>query len=186
MNLRQKVAYVIAHGPLLFFILLLASCDEEMSKKAEQTLYKGPLRTLEDAVIFHSDSGRLKARVEAKKILDLQNQDREVPAGVFITFFEKDGSTTATLRADYAYYYSEEDRWLARGNVVIHNLKTEETLKTEELYWYPQSGDVNTEKFVKIETPEEIITGTGLTAKQDFSTWSIKKPQGIFIIEDEE
>jgi len=30
-----------------------------------------------------------------------------------------------------------------------------------------------------------VITGTGLKAKQDFSTWTIKKPEGVFVIEDE-
>ena len=65
-------------------------------------------------------------------------------------------------------------------------MENEETLKTEELFWDPNAGDVSTEKFVKIETPEEIITGTGLKAKQDFSSWSINQPEGIFVIEDDE
>ena len=42
------------------------------------------------------------------------------------------------------------------------------------------------QKFVKIETTEEIITGTGLEAKQDFSTWSIKQPEATFLIEEDE
>jgi LPS export ABC transporter protein LptC len=184
-----KVAGDLFHWPLLLFfsaITLLISCDGEMSEEAEKSIYQGPLRTLENAEIFHSDSGRLKAKIIAKKVLNFQNGDREAPEGMFITFYEKDGSKASTLEADYAYYTSENKIWQAQGNVIVHNMMNKETLKTEELFWDPQSGDVNTEKFVKIETPEEVITGTGLVAKQDFSTWSLKQPEGIFVIEDEE
>lgn len=188
MNLLVRVAGEGIHWPLFFFIGFLGfllACDDKMSTQAEKTIYQGPMRTLINAVIIHSDSGRIKARVHTKKLLDLQNGDREVPEGMHITFYEKDGTESATLEADYAYYTLENKIWKAEGNVIVHNIKNLETLKTEELFWDPYAGDVSTEKFVKIETPDEVITGTGLKAKQDFSTWSIKKPEGVFVIEDE-
>ena len=189
MNHIVKVTNEFFHWPLLFFFSLcglLISCDSEMAEEAEKTIYQGPLRTLDNAEIIHSDSARLKAKILADKVYNMQNGDREAPEGMFITFYEKDGSKSSTLKADYAYYTEENKIWHAQGNVIVHNIENQETLKTEELFWDPQSGDVNTEKFVKIETPEEVITGTGLVAKQDFSTWSLKQPEGIFVIEDEE
>jgi len=189
MNRNVKVAGVFKHWPLLFVLgvgQFFVSCDSKMSDAAQKSIYQGPMRTLENAEIMHSDSGRLKAKVFAKKIYNLQNEDREVPEGLVITFFEKDGSQSATLKADYAYYTNKEKIWKAQGNVIVHNIANEETLKTEELFWNPEEGEVNTEKFVKIETPEELITGTGLVANQDFSSWSIKQPEGVFVIEDEE
>ena len=189
MNHIVKVTNELFHWPLLFFFSLcglLVSCDSEMAEEAEKTIYQGPLRTLDNAEIIHSDSARLKAKILADKVYNMQNGDREAPEGLFITFYEKNGSKSSTLKADYAYYTEENKIWHAQGNVIVHNIENQETLKTEELFWDPQSGDVNTEKFVKIETPEEVITGTGLVAKQDFSTWSLKQPEGIFVIEDEE
>lgn len=187
MNHIAKVAGELFHWPLfLVFALFLVACDSELSEEAEKSVYKGPLRTLDNANIFHSDSGKVKAKVFAKKILNLQNEDREAPEGFFTTFFEKDGTETATLEADYAYYSKEDKRWRAQGNVIVNNKQNNEILRTEELFWDPQTGDVSTEKFVKIETPEEIITGTGLDAKQDFSSWSIKAPEATFIIEEDE
>jgi len=70
--------------------------------------------------------------------------------------------------------------------VVVHNLLNKEILHTEELFWEPETENVNTEKFVKIERPGEVVTGTGLHAKQDFSTWSIDSPEGTFEIEEDE
>jgi LPS export ABC transporter protein LptC len=187
MKLILKVADVFYHWSLFFVLIpVLFSCDQQLSEDAEKTLYNGPLRTIYDAEIIHSDSGRMKAKILTNKVFNYQNDDREAPEGLFITFFEKDGTKSATLKADYAYFTQELNIWKAQGNVIVRNLKNQETLKTEELFWDPATGDVNTEKFVKIETPEEIITGTGLKAKQDFSSWSLKHPEGIFVIEDEE
>ena len=160
----RKINYYIG----LLFLLSIASCGESDKKDTTPQIYTGPLSKLTDANILYSDSAIIKANVKAEEILDLQNGDREVPKGMFITFFEKDGTTSATLRADYAYYTKEEDTWKATGNVVVNNIANKEVLKTEELFWEPKTENVYTEKFVKIETPGELMTGTGLKAKQDF------------------
>ena len=173
----------------LLILLLLSIAASSCEPQAEQSLpvsYDGPIRTLEDVVMLHSDSAVIQARVTAPKIDFLKNEDREVPDGMFIEFLNDEGQINATLKADYAYYLHEEDRWLAQGNVVINNVENNETLRSEELYWEPQVGDVYTEKFVKIESPGEVITGTGLKAKQDFSTWTLDHPEGIFDIEEDE
>lgn len=165
--------------------IVLSSCEKQAQESMPQ-IYDGPMRTLEDVVILHSDSAILQAKVKASKILLLQNEDREVPEGIYIEFLDREGAISATLSANYAYFFHEDNRWRAEGDVVVNNKQNNETLKTEELYWEPQNGDVYTEKFVKIESPGEVITGTGLKAKQDFSTWTLDHPEGIFEIEDEE
>lgn len=173
---------------LIAIVLITAfvSCNTENKKEETPQIYTGPLSKLSGATIIHSDSSVLKAEVKAEEILDLQSGDRELPKGMFITFFEKDGTVSATLRANYAYYYVEEDRWKATGNVVVNNIANQETLKSEELYWERKNEDVYTEKFVRIETPGELMTGTGLKAKQDFSEWSLKNPEGLIDVEDDE
>ena len=137
MNHIVKVADVNIPWPLLLFLsfsLLMYSCENETATLTEKAIYQGPMRTLKNAEIFHSDSGRIKALVKTKMLHNLQNEDREVPEGMFITFYEKDGSTSATLEANYAYYTNETKIWKAQGNVIIHNMANEETLKTEELF----------------------------------------------------
>ncbi len=172
---------------ILFIVVIVffAACNTDVKKNETPQIYTGPLSKLSGATIIYSDSALLKAEVKAEEVLDLQNEDREVPKGMFITFFEKDGAVSATLRANYAYYYKEEDRWKATGNVVVHNILNEETLKSEELYWEPKTEDVYTEKFVRIETPGELMTGTGLKAKQDFSEWSLENPEGTIDVEED-
>ncbi|MCF6360409.1 MAG: LPS export ABC transporter periplasmic protein LptC [Cyclobacteriaceae bacterium] len=169
----------------IFIIILLVSCVKEAEEKEIPQTYTGPLSKLSGATIMYSDSAKQKAIVKAEELLDLQNGDREVPKGMFITFFEKDGTISATLKANYAYYYKEDDRWKATGNVVVNNIANKETLKSEELFWEPKNEDVYTEKFVRIETPGELMTGTGLKAKQDFSEWTLENPEGLIDVNDD-
>ena len=173
------VAYILA------IALLASACDDTDLSSAEIVVYEGPMRTVDNAVIIHSDSAVIKAKVKAATITDLQNGDREVKKGMFIEFFDKEGTRTATLESDYAYYTAEIDKWKAQGNVVITNIQNKETMRTEELFWEPKTEDISTEKFVQIEQPGQVMTGTGLKAKQDFSTWELLNPEGIFDLEDE-
>ncbi len=170
----------------IFLLLIIASCSKEVAEKEAHQVYTGPLSTLSGATIIYSDSARQKAVVKAEELLDLQNGDRELPKGMFITFYEKDGTVSATLRANYAYNYKAEDRWKATGNVIVNNIANNETLKSEELFWEPKNEDVYTEKFVRIETPGELMTGTGLKAKQDFSEWTLDNPEGLIDVNDNE
>ena len=66
--------------------------------------------------------------------------------------------------------------------MVVKNLQKKETLNTEELHWDRTKQEVFTDKFVRIETPTEILTGQGLRANQDFSRYRILKPTGIFTV----
>lgn len=146
--------------------------------------YKGPIRELQGAVILHSDSAVIKARVEAPLLLEFEEGDQEMPEGVFIEFFSGSGAITATLRADKAIYNKEEDVWKATGNVVLKNIKNKEQLNTEELFWDPTEKIVYTEKFVRIESEDQIIMGEGLTAEQDFTSYKLIKPTGELTIEE--
>ena len=171
---------------VLLLVLPFLACETAKKENEVPQIYTGPLSVLTDATIFFSDSALKKAEVISSKILELQNEDKELPQGMYITFFDKKGLISATLKANYAYYYKEEDRWKATGNVVVNNIENKETLKTEELFWEPKTENVYTEKFVRIETPGELMTGTGLEAKQDFSEWTLEKPEGVIDIDDDD
>ena len=66
------------------------------------------------------------------------------------------------------------------------NIKNNERLNTEELFWNPTDEEIYTEKFVRIETEDQILLGQGLTADQDFSTYKIEKLTGELTIDDQD
>jgi len=146
--------------------------------------YTGPLRILTNAVIEHSDSAIINAKVISIEIHEFSTGDKELPKGGYIEFYNKNGVITSTLRSNYAYYTEEEQTWRIEGAVKLTNIESGETLNTEELFWNPRDGNVYTDKFVRIETEDQILTGVGLRAKQDFSRYVIKNPKGTFNLDE--
>ena len=163
-------------------LLLLSSCDKIEAGKPQ--IYEGPMREAENIEMLHSEKEKITVKIIAKRIMEFQNGDRHFPDGVFIEFFSDDGRVTSTLSANTAFYYKAEHKWKGQGKVEVKNIEKQEQLNTEELFWFPSTQRINTDKFVTVRTGTEVLHGTGLDAKQDMSSYQILKPDGDFAIED--
>ena len=64
------------------------------------------------------------------------------------------------------------------------NYITNDELRTEELFWYPNEEKFVTEKFVTIKTGNELHKGEGMISNQDFSNYEILKPSGIIEVDE--
>ena len=71
-----------------------------------------------------------------------------------------------------------------KDSVLLINLLDDRKLVTEELYWKPAENRVYNDKFVKITTGKQLLYGTGLEAKDDFSDYEIQNPQGVEYLGD--
>lgn len=167
---------------LLGFLLLLCACKQkEMPKILE---YTGPLSEAADVYVLYTEKNQVKVKLQAKKILEFKNGDRELPDGLYLEFYNNAGEITSTLKANHAYYFKEAKQWRGRGKVEVKNLQKRQQLNTEELFWMPATRKIFTEKFVTIKMESEVIYGTGLDAFEDLSNYTIKKPEGEFDIKD--
>jgi LPS export ABC transporter protein LptC len=170
---------------LYIIIPLLAFACTGHIRKAEPLIYNGPVLELDSITTFYSDSAIVRLKLKSQKQLEFDNNDREFPQGIYLEFYDTDGSLSSTLTSDYCYYYHETDLWRALRNVIIKNIKSGDQLNTEELFWESKKELVYTSKFVRIETEGEILMGEGLRAKQDFSWWQILKGRGTIDLNEE-
>ena len=177
-NLKE----IMGKGIFVILCLLLSSCFKDENTDVV-IAYNGPFIELNNIETFYSDSAILRVKLKAPKQIEMQNGDRTFPNGVYIEFFNESGIETSTLKSNYGQYNKQENLYTVRGNVIIENLEEKNKLNTEELKWDPETQKINTTKFVRIETPEEIITGEGLEAAQDFSDYTILQPKGRFSVE---
>jgi hypothetical protein len=69
--------------------------------------------------------------------------------------------------------------------VRVANVPQQQTLTTEELFYDKIKRKIYTDSamFVRVQTPSEVLTGYGLTANEDFSRYSIRRPTGTFTLE---
>lgn len=165
-------------------ILTLASCSSENKDILNQPTYDGPSMEMDSIKTMYSDSAIVKIMIRAPKQLNFSNGNEEYPNGISLEFFNELGEVISTLEANKAYYIEKEKHYKGVGNVIVVNLETGDRLNTEELFWNPKEEKVYTNKFVTIRSEDEVHTGEGLIANQDFDNYQIMKPTGTIIIEE--
>jgi LPS export ABC transporter protein LptC len=167
-----KIYYLLLVGVVVF-----TSCDEPKTV-AFQKPYTGPLGIVKNVHTVYTEKAEELITMKAPLQIEYQNGDREFPNGIEIVFFEK-GKASSRMTANKAYFNKEKNTYKGVGNVLVKSLTNEDKLKSEELNWNPTTKKVTTEKFVTIENKDEILTGDGLEADQDFSHYKFKNPRGI-------
>jgi LPS export ABC transporter protein LptC len=98
--------------------------------------------------------------------------------------FDVEGDSSGVLTADRLYYYEDDRRMEAVGNVVV---VTEEgkRLESDRLLWFEAEREVRTAGYVEITTPSEQIRGFDLVADEDLETYQILRITGQVQMEDE-
>lgn len=174
-------------GKYFFYTLLLSVTCFSKATASESDKYDGPMIEGTKLEIIRSDEGVVTSRILTDKLLQYENGDRVYPEGVYVEFYDTDKkSIAAILTANKVYYYAEKDTHELKGDVEIKSYEGHKQLNTEELYWDSSTEEVYTDKFVRIETEEELLTGKGLRAKRDLSQYNVLTPQGFVLVESVE
>jgi LPS export ABC transporter protein LptC len=166
----------------LSLFLVWSACSEKPggSYRSKKTDSIATRETAENVTIEYTDSGILKAIVESPEMIGVKNVRNpyiEMPKGIRAEFLDLNGNIESYLLSEYGISYTEQKRMVVRRNVRVLNMKCEK-LETEELIWDQQKGRIYTDKFVKITTPDQIITGEGMESDQTFSDWEILNVNG--------
>ncbi len=169
---------------------IFISCNNDIEIVYEITAEKGmPSFIIEDFETYYSDSGIVKVKIFAPKLIRIDNKNAsfdEYTEGIAVEFFDANMNTTATLKCQYAIYHIKDELWEAKYNVEIVNIENDESLNTELLFWDLRNEKIYSDKFVRIKTQNEILFGNGFESNQEFSQWRIIKPTGTILIEEDE
>ena len=163
-------------------VVMVTACYDDQRSAEDFKEYEGPSVEVADAEVLFSDSAVVRMKFTAKRQLQYESGNMDFPEGIYIESYETDGTKTSTIVADRGNYNQQEDKYTAEGNVVVRNLESDETLKTEILYWEPREKRIYTDRYVEVASQEEVIMGEGLTAQEDFSSYRILKPTGSFTV----
>lgn len=171
---------------LTLIALSLSACINEQQKLSDLEVYDGPMYESEGVKILFSDSTVVRVIITGAKQIQHQNGDIEFPDGIKIVFYDKNGEQTSELTAQSGYKETNSNLYRANGDVFVNNLQNKQTMRSEELYWSPETEKIFTEKFVIVETETEVIQAEGMTAPQDFSSYEFTNPKdATFIVKEE-
>ncbi|GAB3542315.1 LPS export ABC transporter periplasmic protein LptC [Pontibacter brevis] len=171
-------------GLVVLMTTLGFGCKDDLKDPDKEQKYTGPTMENHDVITLYSDSAKLLVKLQAPVQQEFESGDGVFPEGLFVEFYEQGEHVTSTLKANYGKQDRNQNLFEARGNVVVNNLKKQEKLETEELYWDRRKARIYTDKMVKITSPEEVVIGQGLEANQDFSNYRIRKVTGQFNLKE--
>lgn len=175
--------------PFFIAIILFAACSSDKAKQnvakslqADTMLFS---QEGKNVTVTYTDSGNLKASIFAPVFIGYKKEGNDIikmPKGVKGEFFNNLGIKESTLTAEKGISYQTKKITEVWQNVVVTNFKGER-LNTEKLIWNQNTQKIYTDKFVRITTANEILTGEGMEAEQDFTKWVILKPRGSIAIQ---
>lgn len=175
---------------VMVMLLLFSSCSGRNKGMGEAITERDslPVMDTKGVTTLISDSGVTRYRINAEEWLVF---DRKSPPywafekGVYLEKFDSLFQIEASIEADTAYFYNKEELWKLMGNVHIQNLKGEK-FDTELLYWDQRKQKVYSDRFIRIEQPDRIITGRGFDSNQQMTVYTIHQPEGIFYVDEED
>ncbi len=171
--------------------LILTGCENNIETIKNITNTKDlPQVSAEDMEILYSDSARVKMKIVAKQLDKYNSNEKdyiEFPKGIIVYQYDSALNIVSEISADYAIYRDKQKLWETRNDVVAKNLKKNEQLFTEELFWNQQKGTIYSTKFTKIINSDGVFCGDGgFTAKEDLSDWKLIGVKGTVNVKDQD
>ncbi len=171
---------------LFVTLFILGSCKpkvEGIAHEKKVDIYKIPEFESDSIVVRYSENAKPSMILKAKKQYQYHNKDMCFPKGMVIDFYDEKGKMYSNIKADSAYYIEKQKEWHVYGNVVVNSLHNNKKLKTQKLFWSMEQEKMWTDKYVEITDNGQLLTGTGLRAKDDFSEYEILNISGIISLE---
>jgi LPS export ABC transporter protein LptC len=167
---------------------LLISCTE-LSEFDSQLVSEA----LSDSVFSVTESWDVRTHLfeDGRRIITLESpytasyekqgrNESHMKGPVTITAYDSLGTPITLVYADNSVYHSRETEFEFEGDVVVINLETENTLRTEYLKWFYHTRHIDAPGFVTIVSPADSIAGEGLSGKDDLTEYRLKKITGQF------
>ncbi len=163
----------------LVAVSLLTACENDPEEVESLTKSVAEVEVGRDIEALMSQSANLKAILKAPVMYRVKSDTiyTEFPNSIFVTFYSDSTSAESVVKAKYAKYYELLRKVYMRDSVVVYNFKGD-TLFAEDLWWDQNLEIFYSNRPVKVKQPTQNLTGTGITAKTDFSQQTIRDPKG--------
>ena len=130
-----------------------------------------------------SQEANLKAYLTAPlmKRVRADTSYAEFPNSLRVEFYKPEGGLQNVVTANYARYFENQGKVFLRDSVVVYNLQGD-TLFCQTLWWNQNEENFHTDDAVRIHTRTQVLAGTGLDARSDFSRYQILNTSGTVLL----
>ncbi len=185
--MQKKYNNILLNFVTAFAVTLFFSCQSDVSGDQSYNMSEdSPIGEAFEVSLKYTDSGRLTAVLNAKRILDFTHRSfgyHEFPDGIVLDVIDKEGKVSK-ITSDYAISYQKTGLIDMRGNV---DIKTADSthLRADQLYWDQNINWVFTDRPYKSVLPGgDVNEGDGFDANQDFTILNSRINDGVIFIKE--
>ncbi|MDO4461284.1 MAG: LPS export ABC transporter periplasmic protein LptC [Bacteroidia bacterium] len=175
---------------LIALVLLSStSCMRNTNKELKEVeeMQEVASLSMRDLHTIVTDSGYMKYEFETPEMHQYDNAEEpyiDFPNGLKFRMYSEHGQLTKSrIRCNNAKYYKTRKLWELNFDVEATTEKND-ILNTEQLFWDTQNHKIYSDKFVKITTKHQVITGKGFESDEKLSQYEIKRPGGEIELEE--
>ena len=184
---RISICITVAIWATVMF-LFLPGCSGKKNNMADAIDEKDSLPDMRTNGVtsFVSDSGMIRYKIITEEWLIYSKRNPPFWAfekGLYLEKFDTLFRVDASIKADTAYYYEPKKLWELRGNVHIQSQRGDQ-FDTELMFWDQNEEKIYSDRFIRIEQPERVLTGYGFESNQQMTEYQIFNNTGIFTVED--
>ena len=164
----------------LLVLILFISCQNNTSDIQEFVEQEFPIEIIEDAELIHTEFGKIKVKISAKKIERFINSNPRLvfTDSIVVIFFDRNSDTLSNLQANKALINETENLMHVSNNVILISSNGNK-LETNHLSWDEKKEKIFTEENVIITTDKEVINAQGFVSDPDFIEYSLHKVNGV-------
>lgn len=173
---------------VVMLLLLATSCGGDVKEVVVVAFDPEKSFTLKttDVSTLISDSGITRYRLKAKEWLAFDKAKEPYwyfPKGIYVEKFDTLFQAEASIMADTAYNYQKKRLWKLIGNVKVESLEGKK-FETSLLFWDQDKEKIYSDKYIRIEEKDKIITGIGFESNQEMTQYKIFNSTGIFPVSE--
>ena len=158
---------------LILFAAACQSVDQSMPEEGAQD--ELPDQEAWNTTIYLSRDGRQEATIRAgHRLFFSETNVTVIDEGIFVEFFEEDGSLTSTLEAEWGEIDGRTHDLRVRGGVTVHSAKRG-TLETDSLTWLSAENLIVTDAAVRLIGDTDVIAGDGFEADPGIRGYTIRR-----------
>ena len=163
---------------------VVISCKGEQQGDP-QDLTGAPMQTIVNMNAVQTKNGILQMKMESPLMERYDNDSLSCelfPDGFKVYAYNELGELETQIVSDVAKHTTTKDKdnkvetWEAFGNVVITNIKKNERLQTDTLYWDREKGSIYTHSLVKMYSPQGFMQGYGMESDEMARNAHILRP----------
>jgi len=184
----QHKLHKIKNSAVILITALFFSCGNDIKEVQDFLADKNlPVGVAKNVNLVHTDSGRVKTKLNTKVLLDFSNRKehpyQEFPDGIEIITFDKNNDSI-TLIADFCRTYARTGISEVKQNVLVINHKDQVKLYTDQLFWDQNTHYIYTEEAFKLITQTDTIKGKGFESNEKLSKVTMKNTSGVIYLNE--